>query len=206
VRREVALCVAAASLAGCRGDGAQQVAEAVETFVEFGMSNEERPKAPSKRARELPHANERSRALDTKGRGGAVLRVEVDLPHHLPSHEVEAVLGFEVDRILGERRYPRVEVRGLPAGLLRHGGVMGVATGEIGRDGGSATKVRSHIDDDAPPLEPEQYQALVALEFALAGGGRGAGVARRRVEDTHGADTVRAAIRAARRRFPRKGR
>jgi hypothetical protein len=134
-----------------------------------------------------------------------MLRVEVDLPHHMSSHEVEAVLGAEIDRVLGERRYARVEVRGLPAGLLKHGGLMGVATGALGVDGGPSTKVRSHVNDEAPPLDPDEYRALVALELAEAGGGRGA-AARRGVEKTHGADTVRSAIRAARRRFPRRGR
>ena len=198
--------------AGCRGEEARQIVGAVESFVEFGMSNEERPAPASTRPRPPPHSHERSRSVEPGGRGGPTLRVELDLPHDLPGHQVEAVLSAELDRVLGERRYPRVAVRALPAGLLRFAGTMGTAEGELGRagpDGGGSRVVRVLIDEQAPALSSEQHRALVALELALASAGAGARPereARARVEAAHGAETVRDAILAARRRFPERGR
>jgi hypothetical protein len=191
-------------VSACRGSEGERIAGAVETFVEFGMSNEERPLPPSSQ-QTRPHAHERSRSIDSRRRVGPVLRVELDLAHDLDGPQVEATLSSELDRLLAEGN-ARVEARGLPSGLLRYAGVMGVARGSLAPDGGATGTVESWVDDRARPLTTAEHEALVALELALAraGPGKAAAEAKRRVEEVHGAATVRAAIAAARNRFPRR--
>jgi len=190
------------SLAGCRSREAQQIEGAVETFIDFGMSNEERTKAPSKEVVDRPHLTERFRKTHTEGRRGPWLDVEVDLPYDLDSKSVAGALRIELDRLIDEANYSKVELRGRPAGLLRYGGVMGRATATRGRDGEISSKVVPMVRDDQPTLTDEQYKALVDLELAIVREGRGGeAVARAQIDELHGESLVRQAINVTKRRY-----
>jgi hypothetical protein len=196
------LLVGAAS--GCRGDGSQQVAEAVERFIDFGMSNEERPAEKSGRdVGPRPHYPERSRQVKQgRGKGTAALWVEVDLPHALDRQQVIEALDAELDRLLDETTYREIEVRALPGGLLRHGKTMGEARAL--RSGNDVRDVEreawSTVRDEQPPLTQEQYLALIDLELALAGS-KSADGALREVRARQGRKLLDSAIAAAQRRW-----
>lgn len=197
--------LAAVATPGCRSREAQQVVGAMESFIDFGMSNEERPLEPREKAAQRPHLLERSRKLLTKVRGGPKLQVEVDLPHHLEAKAVDAALSIELDRLLDEASYPMVELTGRPAGLLRFGGAMGRATVRRRADGEVRRRVKVLVRDSQPPLTDDQYEALVELELALARAGRGnAAAAKREIRQRYGAELVDSAVKVARRRFGRR--
>ncbi len=188
----------------CRSEEGRQVAGAVETFIDFGMSNEERAKAPPKKRGEArPHLPERSREVKHGRRERSILWVELDMPHGLGGDEVVAALDYEVDRLLSETDHATMEIRGMPAGLLTYGSAMGGATvRRTNEEGVIERRVWSRVRDDQPTLTPEQYQALVALELAIAGAGRGGKAkALRQTREVHGRQVVDGAIRAARRRW-----
>ena len=206
-KRRLALILATAALVptGCRGREARQIAGAVEDFIDFGMSNEERPIEPTKEGPETPHLNERSRRVDHRARGGPLLDVEVDMPHKLGSKAVEAALSRELDRLMGETDCRQIRLRGRPAGLLKHGGLMGLATARLTAEERLVTKTKAMVRDSAPPLTDDQYKALVDLELALAAAPRGgAHKARAKIREIHGAKMVDSAIAAAQKRFGRR--
>lgn len=185
----------------CRGREGQQVAGAVESFIEFSMSNEERPKSP-REAPQRPHLHERSRKTNLEARGGSILVVEIDLPHDLDSKAVVDSLTIELDRLVGEANYAQVKLTGHPAGLLGQGGVMGTASARRGRDGKVATKVVSRVRDDQPTLTDTQYKVLVDLELAIARAPSGReAAARAEMGDRYGVKVVGEAVRVAKRRY-----
>lgn len=194
----LALCLTA-STAGCRSREARQIDEAIGAFLDFGLSNEERTKTIHPEDTRRPHLHERSRRVELAAKGGPRLEVELDMPHQLAKAAVEDALAIELDRLAAEP-YPTIRVVGRPAGLVVHGGVMGVATITRRRDGDDETTVRATIRDDQPPLTPAQYEALVDLELALARG-TAAGKARSETAERRGAAVLDEAVRVAKRRY-----
>lgn len=193
----------------CRGEEGRQVAGAVEDFVEFGMSNEERPKAPSAhRDKTRPHLPERSREIDQRGKAPPTLRVDVDMPHQLSSDEVVRALDAEADRLLEETPYPVIKIRGLPGGLLLYGKVMGETIARREKSGEVLHETWALVRDDAPVLNDEQHEALVALELECAAlGKRGKNRALKTIRDRFGRELVDGAVKTARTRWSgRKGR
>lgn len=189
-------------MAGCRcSRESEQIAGAVESFIDFGMSNEERAKAPAK-ASKHPHLHERSRKAILHAPGGPRLEVEVNLPHHIDSKSVSDALSIELERLLGEGNYRQIKLSGRPNGLDRYGGRMGLATARRGRDNEIRTKVVSFVRDDQPVLTKTQYEALVDLELALARAPSGkTSQTRASMRERHGAKMLDGAIKAAKRRF-----
>jgi hypothetical protein len=197
----VALLVAAA--AGCEGEESRQIRGAFEDFIDFGMSNEERAKAPPAGAGARPHLNERSRRLVTKGAGAPRLEVVVDVRHDLTARQVEGALELELTRLLGEGRYRTVRLEARPAGLVAYGGLMGVATARREGRGEVTVEARAHVADARPPPTAEQYDALVDLDLAVATAGKsGATAAREAVRARRGASVVDGALAAGRARWP----
>jgi hypothetical protein len=192
-----------AAASGCRSDEGRGIAGAVETFLKFGLSNEERVKAPAEKRGELPpHLPERSRLVKEARKGQVVLWVEVDMPHKLEGDEVVSTLEFEIDRLMTETDYPAIELRAMPGGLLAYGKVMGGASVSRTNSGVTSREVWSSVRDESPPLTDEQYQALVALELEMALSPRG-GKARalQKIREIHGRATIDQAIKAAGQRW-----
>jgi hypothetical protein len=190
----------AVAAAGCRSREGQQLDEAIGSFLDFGLSNEERAKTIHPEDTKRPHLHERSRRVELESKGGPRLEVELDMPHQLSKQQVEDALAIELARLATDEPYPSIRVVGRPAGLVVHGGVMGVATATKGRDGALETKVRAAIRDDRPALTPDQYEALVDLELALARG-TAATKARAETAERRGAAVVDEAVKVAKRRF-----
>jgi hypothetical protein len=188
----------AIGVAGCRSREARQIEEAVESFIDFGMSNEERVKSLRDDSAKRPHLHERSRKVDLDVAGGPRLEVELDLPHQTAADAVEEALTIELDRLDDEEPYPWIRIVGRPAGLIVHGGTMGIATSKR-RDGRVETKVQAMVRDDQPALTEAQYEALVDLELALARGP--ASKARTEIAGRHGAAVLDEARRVAKRRY-----
>lgn len=191
-------------LPACESEEARQISGAIATFIDFGMSNEERAKAPPIEPR-TKRLNERSRKVVATARGGPTLEVVIDLPHELDSSAVEDVLTSELNRRL-DQPYPKIHVFGRPAGLVEFGGLMGEARVQRrNQKGPTKTTLRSHVRDKAPPLTDAQYDALVELELTTARLGRGAKTkARAIVSERHGDAVVKEAIQRAHRRWKRR--
>ena len=191
-------------LTGCPSDEAEGIANAIETFIDFGMSNEERAKAPSK-TKSYPHLHERSRKIVESARGGPRLEVVVDLPHDLADEDVSRALDMELARIIDETPYPSVKIEALATGLSRFGGPMG--KGEARRDskGDYDIKILSLVSKEQPPLTVDQYEALVELELALARSGSGDEArARSLIAKRHGEALLKSAIGRAKKRYLRR--
>jgi hypothetical protein len=195
----LALCCAATA-AGCRSREGRQIDEAIGSFLDFGLSNEERAKTIHPEDTKRPHLHERSRRVELEAKGGPRLEVEIDLPQELAKQAVSDALAIELARLTTDEPYPTIRVVGRPSGLVAHGGVMGVATATRRHDGSVETKVQAMVRDEQPPLTPEQYEALVDLELALARG-TAASKARAETAERHGTAVVDEAVRVAKRRY-----
>ena len=205
-------CLAILLLAGpsfvsscsCESEEAHQLAEAVETFIDFGLSNEERAKAPSSRQKTREKLHQRSRRVQLKSRNGPTIHIVVDLPHELDSKAVESRLSTELEHLLEEEPFPNINVDAMPRGLLKLGGFMGSATARRSETGEVTTKVVAHVRDTSPPLTDAQYDALVDLELAVARAGPGGrSQAKSGMEQRHGREVLREALKRSKRRYGR---
>jgi hypothetical protein len=159
--------------AGCRerahqGDEGSKVKEAVEKFIDFGMSNERYDHG--KQVERLPPAKVRSRRVDNTMSPRLRLDLEIELPYDLRGAALERAMLESARRALAGTPYQAVRVRAWPGPLKRFGGTMGYAVVAVDGHGWDGERLgyreaRSLLADTAARPNALDYKILCALEL-----------------------------------------
>ena len=172
-----ALAVALVVLAGpaCRerertGKEGAQVKEAVEKFLDFGMSNENYDHGKRER-REAP-AKVRSRSVNNTMSPRLRLELDIELPYDLAGAALEQSMLDNARRHLAGTEYQAVRVRAWPGPLKRVGGTMGYAVVSVDGQGWDGERLgyreaKVMLGDKARRPNPLDYKILCALEAEL---------------------------------------
>lgn len=197
--RSTTLALLIFTISGCEAgsEEANTLGGAVESFIKFGMSNEERAKS-SQNEEKLPRLNVRSRKITKNRRGGAWVEIELDVPHHLTGQQVEETLEIEFEQFTKEENLRRIKLIARPAGLVKYGKKMGILQAKQDKNGDFTINVKSLIRDKQSPLTEKQHKALVDYELLLATDPRNA---RKRIHEQYGKKTLDTAIRTVKKRF-----
>lgn len=168
------LLLAGGTLAGgCRererqGDEGSKVKEAVEKFIDFGMSNENYDHG--KRAAHSPPAKVRSRRVDNTMSPRMRLALEIELPYDLRGAALEQAMLENARRALAGTAFQAVRVRAWPGALKRYGGTMGYAVVAVDGHGWDGERLgyreaRSTLSEGVPRPNGLDYKILCALEL-----------------------------------------
>ena len=167
----------AAGAAGCedrqrerKGEEGAQVKEAVEKFLDFGMSNE-RYQHGKRELRGAP-AKVRSRVVNNTMSPRLRLELDIELPYDLAGAALEQAMLDNARRHLAGTEYQAVRVRAWPGPLQRVGGTMGYAVVSVDGQGWDGERLgyreaKVMLGDKARRPNPLDYKILCALEAEL---------------------------------------
>jgi hypothetical protein len=158
--------------AACRerahqGDEGVRVKEAVEKFIDFGMSNENYNHG-KREAREQP-AKVRSRVVNNTMSPRLRLELEIELPYDLAGRELELAMLDNARRAIANTEFQAIRVRAWPGSLKRYGGTMGYAVVAVDGQGWDGERLgyreaKVMLADGAPKPNALDYKILCALE------------------------------------------
>lgn len=170
----LAAALATVCAPGCRdrererkGEEGVQVKEAVEKFLDFGMSNERYNHG--KRELKEPPAKVRSRVVDNTMSPRLRLELEIEVGYALAGQELERAMLENARRALAGTEFQAVRVRAWPGPLKRFGGTMGYAVVSIDGQGWDGERLgyreaKVMLAEGAPKPNALDYKILCALE------------------------------------------
>jgi hypothetical protein len=150
-----------------QGDEGTKVKEAVEKFLDFGMSNENYDHGKRER-REAP-AKVRSRVVDNTMSPRLRLELEIELPYDLAGAALEGAMLDNARRHLAGTEFQAARVRAWPGPLKRFGGTMGYAVVSVDGQGWDGERLgyresKVMLTEGAPKPNALDYKILCALE------------------------------------------
>ena len=108
-----------------KGDEGVRVKEAIEKFIDFGMSNENYDHG--KRELRAPPAKVRSKVVNNTMSPRLRLELEIELPYDLAGADLERAMLENARRSIAGTEFQAIRVRAWPGPLKRFGGTMGYA-------------------------------------------------------------------------------
>ena len=170
--RLLAVALALVAGPGCRerersGNEGKQVKEAVEKFLDFGMSNENYDHG-KRGARDAP-AKVRSRVVNNTMSPRLRLEMEIELAYDLAGTALETAMLDNARRHLANTEFQAVRVRAWPGPLKRFGGTMGYAVVAVDGQGWDGERLgyreaKVMLAEGAPWPNALDYKILCALE------------------------------------------
>ena len=168
----LAAALALASAPACRerertGNEGAQVKEAVEKFIDFGMSNERYDHG--KREARAAAAKVRSRVVNNTMSPRLRLELEIELPFDLAGKALEDAMLDNARRHLAGTEFQAVRVRAWPGPLKHYGGTMGYAMVAVDGQGWDGERLgyreaKVMVAEGAPRPNALDYKILCALE------------------------------------------
>jgi hypothetical protein len=152
------------------GNEGTQVKEAVEKFLDFGMSNENYDHG--KREKREAAAKVRSRVVNNTMSPRLRLELEIELPYDLAGTALEQAMLDNARRHLAGTEFQAVRVRAWPGPLQRVGGTMGYAVVAVDGQGWDGERLgyreaKVMLADGTRKPNALDYKILCALEAEL---------------------------------------
>ncbi len=150
-----------------RGDEGVRVKEAVEKFIDFGMSNENYNHGKREK-REQP-AKVRSKVVNNTMSPRLRLELEIELAYDLAGKDLENAMLDSARRAIAGTEFQAARVRAWPGPLQRYGGTMGYAVVAVDGQGWDGERLgyreaKVMLADGAPKPNALDYKILSALE------------------------------------------
>lgn len=150
-----------------KGDEGTKVKEAIEKFLDFGMSNENYDHG--KREKREAAAKVRSRVVDNTMSPRLRLELEIELPYDLAGKPLEDAMLDNARRHLADTEFQAARVRAWPGPLKRFGGTMGYAVVAVDGQGWDGERLgyreaKTMLAEGAPKPNALDYKILCALE------------------------------------------
>jgi hypothetical protein len=149
------------------GNEGAQVKEAVEKFIDFGMSNENYDHG--KREARAAAAKVRSRVVNNTMSPRLRLELEIELPFDLAGKALEDAMLDNARRHLANTEFQAVRVRAWPGPLKHYGGTMGYAMVAVDGQGWDGERLgyreaKVMLAEGAARPNALDYKILCALE------------------------------------------